>query len=76
MQRKVGGHYRDQYFEKYMDYLCKETDASRKKEGKAPYSYVTLKTMATDTFFGKSMRSVTSKNGLFLMRLLMTLGRL
>lgn len=51
MERKVGGHYRDQYFEKYMDFLRDETDASRKTEGKAPYSDVTLKTMATDTFF-------------------------
>lgn len=51
MERKVGGHYRDQYFEKYMDYLREETDAARKKEGKAVYSDVTLKTMATDTFF-------------------------
>ena len=51
MVRKVGGHYRDQYFDKYMDFLREETDASRRKEGKAPYSDVTLKTMATDTFF-------------------------
>lgn len=51
MERKVGGHYRDQYFEKYMDFLRDETDASRKAEGKTPYSDVTLKTMATDTFF-------------------------
>ena len=34
MARKVGGHYRDQYFEKYMDFLRKETDESREKEGK------------------------------------------
>ncbi len=51
MARKVGGHYRDQYFDKYMDFLREKTDESRKKEGKTPYSDVTLKTMATDTFF-------------------------
>ena len=51
MARKVGGHYRDQYFDKYMDFLWKVTDESRKKEGKSPYSDVTLRTMATDTFF-------------------------
>jgi len=51
MKRKVGGHYRDQYFEEYMDFLRAETDASRKSEGKSPYSDVTLKTMATDTFY-------------------------
>lgn len=51
MVRKMGGQYRDQYFERYMDFLRKVTDDSRQKEGKAPYSDVTLKTMATDTFF-------------------------
>lgn len=51
MVRKMGGRYRDQYFDKYMDFLRKVTDESRKKEGKTPYSDVTLKTMATDTFF-------------------------
>lgn len=51
MARKVGGHYRDQYIERYMDFLRKITDESRKKEGKAPYSDVTIKTMATDTFY-------------------------
>ena len=51
MVRKMGGLYRDQYFERYMDFLRKVTDDSRQKEGKAPYSDVTLKTMATDTFF-------------------------
>ena len=51
MARKVGGHYRDQYFDKYMDFLRMKTDETRKKEGKAPYSDVTLRTMATDTFF-------------------------
>ena len=51
MARKVGGHYRDQFFEKYMDYLRQVTDEARKKDGKLPYSDVTIKTMATDTFF-------------------------
>nr|WP_027871732.1 hypothetical protein [[Eubacterium] cellulosolvens] len=51
MVRKMGDQYRDQYFERYMDFLRKVTDDSRQKEGKAPYSDVTLKTMATDTFF-------------------------
>lgn len=31
MARKVGGHYRDQYIERYMDFLRKITDESRKK---------------------------------------------
>ena len=51
MVRKMGGQYRDQYFERYMDLLRKVTDDSRQKEDKAPYSDLTLKTMATDTFF-------------------------
>ena len=42
MVRKMGGQYRDQYFERYMDFLRKVTDDSRQKEGKAPYSDVTL----------------------------------
>lgn len=51
MGKKVGGPCRDQYFEKYMDFLRKVTDETRKQEGKNPYSDVTLKTMATDTFY-------------------------
>lgn len=42
---------RDQYFDRYMDYLRERTDAERKVKGQAPYSDVTLKTMATDTFY-------------------------
>jgi len=49
--RKVGGKYRDQYYEEYFDYLRDRTDAERKKEGKQPYSDVTIKTYATDTFY-------------------------
>ena len=50
-KRKVGGPYRDQYFDAYFDYIRETTDIERKNEGKAAYSDVTIKTMATDTFF-------------------------
>ena len=51
MSRKVGGKYRDQYYDAYFDYLRDRTDKERKLEGKAPYSDVTIKTYATDTFY-------------------------
>lgn len=34
MVRKMGGQYRDQYFERYMDFLRKVTDDSRQKRVK------------------------------------------
>ena len=49
--RKIGGIYRDQYFDQYVDYLTEKTKEDRAKEGKAPYSPVTINTMATDTFY-------------------------
>lgn len=49
--RKVGGHYRDQYFEEFVDYLRKRTDKERKAEGKKIYADSMINTMATDTFF-------------------------
>lgn len=51
MERKVGGHYRDQYFEKYMDYLRAKGNNKAKEEGKRLYAESTIKTWATDTFF-------------------------
>ena len=50
-ERKVGGICRDQYFDGYMDYLTERTAKERKASGKAPYSAVTIRTMATDTFY-------------------------
>ena len=44
MGRKVGGKYRDQYYEAFFDYLRDRTDKERKVEGKDPYSDVTIKT--------------------------------
>ena len=51
MKRIVGGHYRDQYFDKYLDFLGEKFDRERKADGKEIYSDVTIKTMATDTFY-------------------------
>ena len=51
MERKVGGHYRDQYFDKYMDYLREQGNKKAKEAGKQPYAESTIKTWATDTFF-------------------------
>ena len=49
--KKTGRHYRDQYFDNYFDFIRRETDENRRKEGKKPYSDATVKTWATDTFY-------------------------
>ena len=51
MSRKVGGKYRNQYYDEFFDYLRKRTDEERGKVGKEPYSDLTIKTYATDTFY-------------------------
>lgn len=51
MSKKNGGIYRDQYFDGFSDYLRERTDSERKLAGKAPYSDVTIRTYATDTFY-------------------------
>ncbi len=48
---KKGGYYRDKYFEEYFDYIREKTDKERALIGKKKYTDVTIKTMATDTFF-------------------------
>lgn len=51
MANRMGGKYRDQYFDRFFDYLRERSDKERKMEGKKLYSDVTIKTHATDTFY-------------------------
>lgn len=46
-----GGEYRDQYFDRYCEYLTERKNQERKAEGKKPYSESTIRTIATDTFY-------------------------
>lgn len=49
--RKIGGEYRDQYFDDYKEYLRIKFDTKRKEEEKKLYSDSTINTFATDTFY-------------------------
>ncbi len=59
-----GGYYRDKYFEEYCDYLREKTDEERTRIGKKCYTDVTIKTLATDTFYLEKHEDVDFKNWL------------
>ncbi len=48
---KIGGICRDQYFDRFFDYLRDKTDRQRKIECKKPFSDSTIRMYATDTFY-------------------------
>lgn len=48
---KVGGPYRDMYFDEYCVYIERLTREERIAMGKNPYKESTIRTIATDTFY-------------------------